>query len=156
MMVRYLIAAASLSWISFGPTNAFFEAHSTGSLASTLLAARIPVKSLGRAGPLDPPPRYDETDLELLDRTLLGLFRSSLKNQIGYDSPEPGYEGLMDMVRVMASPRWGSASECQEASRRVSACVSACVRAYIRPLSLDRLTFPCEHLLKCAHTCIDV
>jgi hypothetical protein len=90
-------------------------------LLQKLSAAPSKLKVIGRAGPppTECPPSYEETDREFLDKTLLGLFRSRLKEEIGYDSPKPGYKGLMEMVLLMNSPQWGTAEECQAAARRV-------------------------------------
>lgn len=70
----------------------------------------------GRAGPADSTPIYDDT--RLLDRVLLGLFRAKLANEIGGDTFEPGYDGLMEMIRVL-NEKFPSKRQTQEASRRV-------------------------------------
>ena len=68
----------------------------------------------GRAGPADSTPVYDDTGL--LDRILLGLFRSKLADEVGGDTFEPGYDGLMQMIRVL-NEKFPSKRQTQEASR---------------------------------------
>lgn len=70
----------------------------------------------GRAGPADATPTYDDT--RLLDRVLLGLFRSKLAEEVGGDGDvyEPGYDGLMEMIRVL-NEKYPSKRQTQEASR---------------------------------------
>lgn len=72
----------------------------------------------GRAGPADETPTYDDT--RPLDRVLLGLFRSKLAEEVGGDGDvyEPGYDGLMDMIRVL-NEKYPSKRHTQEASRCV-------------------------------------
>lgn len=57
---------------------------------------------------------YDDT--RLLDRILLGFFRAKLANEIGGDTFEPGYDGLMEMIRVL-NEKFPSKRQTQEASR---------------------------------------
>ncbi|CAM9979219.1 unnamed protein product [Scytosiphon promiscuus] len=81
--------------------------------------AKPPLKVIrGRAGPADRTPAYDDTGL--LDRVLLGLFRSKLAEEVGGDGDafEPGYDGLMKMIRVL-NEKHPSKRRTQEASRRV-------------------------------------
>lgn len=70
----------------------------------------------GRAGPTDETPIYDDT--RPLDRILLGLFRSKVAEEIGGDVYEPGYDGLMKMIRVL-NEKYPSKRQTQEASRCV-------------------------------------
>ncbi|CAM9660697.1 unnamed protein product [Ectocarpus fasciculatus] len=82
-------------------------------------AAKPPLKVIrGRAGPTDATPTYDDT--RPLDRILLGLFRSKLAEEVGGDGDafEPGYDGLMDMIKVL-NEKFPSKRKTQEASRRV-------------------------------------
>eukprot|EP00903_Cladosiphon_okamuranus_P013019 g12147.t1 len=81
--------------------------------------SKPPLKVLrGRAGPADATPTYDDT--RLLDRVLLGLFRSKLAEEVGGDGDvfEPGYDGLMEMIKVL-NEKFPSKRQTQEASRRV-------------------------------------
>lgn len=68
----------------------------------------------GRAGPPDATPVYDDT--RPLDRLLLGLFRSKLAKEVGGDVYEEGYDGLMQMIRVL-NEQHPSKRQTQEASR---------------------------------------
>lgn len=53
-----------------------------------------------------------------MDRVLLGLFRSKLAEEVGGngDIYEPGYDGLMDMIKVL-NEKFPSKRKTQEASR---------------------------------------
>ncbi|CAM9355419.1 unnamed protein product [Pylaiella littoralis] len=81
-------------------------------------AGKPPLKVIrGRAGPADPTPTYDDT--RPLDRVLLGLFRSKLAKELGGgDVYEPGYDGLMEMIKVL-NEKFRTKRQTQEASRRV-------------------------------------
>ncbi|CAM9627123.1 unnamed protein product [Ectocarpus sp. 4 AP-2014] len=82
-------------------------------------AAKPPLKVIrGRAGPTDATPTYDDT--RPLDQILLGLFRSKLAEEVGGDGDafDPGYDGLMDMIKVL-NEKFPSKRKTQEASRRV-------------------------------------
>lgn len=53
-----------------------------------------------------------------MDRILLNLFRSKLAEEVGGDGDafEPGYDGLMDMIKVL-NEKFPSKRQTQEASR---------------------------------------
>lgn len=93
--------------------------ESQGPLYSTTSSSERPsLKNAFRAGPnpSDPPPIYD--DSKLLDKTLLGLFRRKLANEIGFDSELEGYDGLMIMIRSL-NEKYSSRIATQAAARKV-------------------------------------
>ncbi|CAM9994255.1 unnamed protein product [Discosporangium mesarthrocarpum] len=77
---------------------------------------RPKLKVIGRAGPSDEPPEYDDTGI--VDRGLLGIFRSKLAEEIEGDGYSDGYEGLMEMIRAL-NQKYPTKRATQEASRRV-------------------------------------
>ena len=53
------------------------------------------------AGPGDAAPSYEDIDNFPLNKVFFTLFRKKVSENVGYDSPVEGYEGLMEVTRVL-------------------------------------------------------
>ena len=53
------------------------------------------------AGPEDAAPSYEDIDNFPLNKVFFTLFRKKVSENVGYDSPVEGYEGLMEVTRVL-------------------------------------------------------
>mmetsp|Transcript_3489 Transcript_3489/g.6109 ORF Transcript_3489/g.6109 Transcript_3489/m.6109 type:complete len:226 (-) Transcript_3489:356-1033(-) len=62
---------------------------------------------------------YSELDKNWLNRLLLSRFRSKLSEQVGYDSEQVGYPGVIDIVLYLARREWQNPITVQETSVRV-------------------------------------
>lgn len=96
-------------------------------LASRAVAAASPAPTAWRGdGPTqsslalgpDGLPDYESIDASLTSRVLMARTRRLLEDCIGHDSPRPGYEGIMELVREI-NDQEGTAAELQARARGV-------------------------------------
>ncbi|CAM9285812.1 unnamed protein product [Choristocarpus tenellus] len=115
--VRKLCANSCAKWSIQGLWSSMSDANSADHQDKVVEVMIRPVlKVIGRAGPPNEPPVYEDT--RLLDRTLLGFFRAKLAEEIGGDTFSEGYDGLMEMIRAL-NEKYPTKRATQEASRRV-------------------------------------
>eukprot|EP00611_Tribonema_gayanum_P031647 TRINITY_DN91_c0_g1_i1.p1 TRINITY_DN91_c0_g1~~TRINITY_DN91_c0_g1_i1.p1 ORF type:complete len:227 (+),score=22.85 TRINITY_DN91_c0_g1_i1:78-758(+) len=112
-----VVVAVVPSVSSFATSGACVRRHTS----QLCMADSSHVRVVGTAGPSlasDPPPEYDDSGL--LDRMLLGLFRKKLAAELQYDGSDPGYAGLIEMIRSLNDgPGYPTAHDTQQAARKV-------------------------------------
>jgi hypothetical protein len=71
-----------------------------------------------QAGPEDASPSYEEIDSNPINNLFLTLFRNKVVEHVGYDSPLPGYEGLIEVTKVL-NTKFKTANEIKSVSKLV-------------------------------------
>lgn len=61
------------------------------------------VGSFVRAGPTTPTPSYVDIDRQVINKVFMDLFRQKLALINGSDSPTPGYDGIIEMIKQLNS-----------------------------------------------------